>query len=223
MGGRGASSGAKGGKTGIGGGIGAPGKGGKPLPFIDLTANYSGMGLHDFENSIRSEKYEHIGVFDSSGKLIVAGTSRNTGSVAPPVLPAGLDTSTLTVTHNHPSGGDRGIGGTFSPADVSMLARKGYGQIRAVGNGKSEHTYIMRKTANANSAGLLSAANSAKPTMKAIGNRTLKAVQTKLSGSGKSLTPAQSSAIFLGAMKNYWKGVASNNGYEYITLKKAPW
>lgn len=222
MGGRGASShGGRGG--GIGGGIGAGGGSGNGGKFYDKTSEFKGMALHDFENAIRSKNVEYIGVYDGNGNLIVAGTSNRKGSVAMPDLPAGTDRSTLTVTHNHPSGDGRGIGGTFSPADIGMLAQGGYSQIRAVANGRSEHTYMMTRTSQANPNKLLNNISSAKTTMQNMGSSKAQEVKNRLANAGKSMSQTQYNAVYLGAMKNYWKGVAQSSGYEYVTLKKAPW
>lgn len=220
MGGRGSTSGAK---KAIHGGIGAAGAGGKQATFVDKTGEFAGMSLHDFENAIRSKSNEYIGVFDKGGNLVIAGTSGNSGSVAMPNIPTGYNNSDLTITHNHPSGGNRGIGGTFSPADISQLAQGGYYQIRAVTSGKGEHTYIMRSTSSSNGSGLYLDALSSMSKMKAIGTSKSIAVQQKFTSRNIKMTPAQRSAVYLGAMKNYWKPVAEQNGYEYITLKKAPW
>jgi len=43
----------------------------------------------------------------------------------------GYDLSKVTLTHNHPAA-KSGLGGSFSPADISVLAKDGFGEIRAV-------------------------------------------------------------------------------------------
>lgn len=220
MGGRGSSSGARG---GMGGGIGAPGRGNAPATFVDKTADFAGMGLHDFENAIRAKAQEYIGVFDKGGNLIIAGTSGKSGSVAMPVIPPGYNNADLTVTHNHPSGGTRGLGGTFSPADITQLAQNGFSQMRAVANGKSEHTYIMRTTSASNPVALIGAAAVSNTKIHKAAVAGQKSIVDAMTGKGINVSQKQRSIAYLGSIKNYWKPVAESSGYEYITLKKAPW
>ena len=218
MGGRGSSSSGKSSVSTGGGGSGGT--------FYDKTSTFAGMSLHDFENAIRGKSNEYVGVFDSSGNLLIAGTSYQKGSVAVPNLDPRFANASI-VTHNHPSDGGRGIGGTFSEADIKMLGLTGVNAVRAVANGKGEHTYIMQKstTRSANPNGLVKAAERIKSSarMSKTGQTTLAQVEKKLAAQGKTLTGTQKSAIYLGSMKNTWKSVAEKNGYDYIPLKKAPW
>lgn len=184
------------------------------------------MSLHDFENAIRSKEHEYVGVFDEKGNLLIAGTSYRNGSVAIPNLDPRF-AAAATITHNHPSGGDRGIGGTFSEADMKVLGATKINAMRAVANGKGEHTYIMQKstTRTADPTALYNAATRIANTkqMESTGSALVKRVEQKFAAQGKTMTQAQKSSIYLGAMKNTWKSVGAQTGYDYTPLKKAPW
>lgn len=69
-------------------------------------------------------------------------------------LPKHVKVSDLTATHNHPLGDGRSTGGTFSAADMSVLAKYGLKEIRATA---AEGTYSLKPTGRANPSGFLSA------------------------------------------------------------------
>lgn len=218
MGGRGASGAGKHRK------ISGTTASGKPGRFNDMTSNFAGMSLHEFENAVRGKSTEYLGGFDKDGNLIIAGTSGKKGAV---IVPTGHpDFSKITtITHNHPSDANRPLGGTFSEADVKILGR--YSQLnsmRAVASGKGEHSYIMQKSSSgkANPSGLKNAALSAEMTNKlsAMGNSAVAKARKNV---GRPLTTAEYNRVFIGGMKNAWSDIAKHNGYDYITLKKAPW
>lgn len=218
MGGRGASSSGKHRK------ISGTTASGKPGRFFDMTRNFTGMSLHEFENAIRGKSSEYLGGFDKDGNLIVAGTSGEKGSV---VIPTGHPefSKITTITHNHPSDANRPLGGTFSEADVQILGR--YSQLnsmRAVANGKGEHSYIMNKSGRktANSDGLRVSAQNAELSGKLdrMGNANVARVQQNV---GRPLTNAEINRAYIGGMKKAWTDIAKQNGYDYIPLKKAPW
>lgn len=225
MGGRGGASGFDTGTS-----TGADRKSG--AKFYDRTAQFEGMTLHEFENAIRDKKTEYIGLFDKEGKLIVAGTSGQKGSVA---VPTGHPefSKTVTLTHNHPSAHGRGIGGTFSEADVinhAWLQVKGAApslqQTRAVASGKGENTYIMRNGAKANVNHLLQTAQliDKSNTMSKTGNKVLDAVKATVALKyGKTLSSVEQNMVYLGALKRIWKDRASKSGFDYIEVKKSRW
>lgn len=76
--------GGRGADSGYSGDASTGGDGRKVSRFYDKTDKYKGMTMHEFENAIRDKKTEFIGIYDKNGKLIVAGTSGNKGSVAVP-------------------------------------------------------------------------------------------------------------------------------------------
>ena len=197
---------------------------GQNRAFYDMTDKFAGMSMHEFENAIRDRAQEVLGGFDADGKLVVAGTSNANGSVVVPVSHPNFGDIT-TLTHNRPSNANRPVGGTLSEADVKVLATyPNLNSIRAVASGKAENTYIMQKSANkkANRAGLLRDTISAEYTLKLnkMGRKTVAKVEKKM---GRPLTNAETSAAYIGGMKNAWKGIASKNGYDYVALKNVPW
>ena len=215
MGGRGSSgAGKRTTGTGVNGGSKA---------FYDLTANYAGMSLHQFENAIRDKKSEYLGGFDANGNLVVAGTSYLKGSVALPTGHPDFNKIT-TLTHNHPSNTDRPLGGTFSQADVKVLGTYPHlNSVRVVANGRGEHSYIMQKiTGRANPQGLLNDAGSSamRTKMRNMGNANMVRVQASV---GRKLTPSEASRAYIGVIKKDWVDFAEKNGYTYTPLKKAPW
>lgn len=218
MGGRGASSGAGGRKYS---GTNAQGQ---ARVFYDRTNQFAGMSMHEFENAIRSRDHEFIGGFDSSGKLVVAGTSASKGSV---IVPTGHPefSRITTLTHNHPSDSTRPLGGTLSEADVKILGRYGnLKSMRAVASGKGEHSYIMQQSSGktANHAGLMTAAIAAERNgqLAKMGHTAVAKVQK---GLGRPLTQAETNRAYIGGMKNAWNTIAKQNGFDYVRLKKAPW
>lgn len=218
MGGRGASSGAGNRK------YSGANASGQARVFYDRTQQFAGMSMHEFENAIRDFSQEYIGGFDNSGKLIVAGTSKNGGSV---VVPTGHPefSRIATLTHNHPSDSTRPLGGTLSEADVKILGRYGnLSSMRAVANGKGEHSYIMQQSSGrtANHTGLMAAAITAEHSGQLA--RMGQAAVTKFQKSvGRPLTKAETNRAYIGGMKNAWNNIAKQNGFDYVALKKAPW
>lgn len=224
MGGRGSASGfGSSASTGAG-----PGTGGV---FYDYTAKFAGMSLHEFENAIRDRKDEYIGLFDANGELIVAGTSGKHGSVA---IPTGHPDfgKAVTLTHNHPIDSDRGIGGTFSEADVinhawlQMSGKAQLQQTRAVAGGKGENTYIINNGVNADAKKLHSIAHGimTNDVMSATGIKVLDAVKNVVALKyGKTLSIPEQNAIYLGSMKRVWKENANKAGFDYVEVKKSRW
>lgn len=96
--------------------------------------------------------------------------------------------------------------------------------IRAVANGKGEHSYIMQKSSNrlVNRSGLLADAVSAGNSQKLarMGNDAVAKFQKNV---GRSLTTAEYNRAYIGGMKNAWKDIARRNGFDYVPLKKASW
>lgn len=210
MGGRGAFSNR--------GGVGAGGSNNRGGIFYDKTSKFSGMSLKEFEDNIRGRSVEYVGYFDENGQMLIAGTSNSKGHVALPTMPAGTDYSKITLTHNHPSGADRGgIGGTFSPADVKNHAIYGFAQTRAVTSGTGEHVYILRTTANSDSSKLLKNIPNMKNKMKSKGGNIINTIEKN---TGKKLDRSQRMAVYLNSVKRIWAQTANDAGYEYYVQKK---
>lgn len=218
FGGRGADSGYGGshgtGKDGTGSG-----------KFYDMTKKFSGMSIHEFENAIRANNEEYIGIFDKNGNLIVAGTSHNKGSVSIPERAPGFSKA-HTLTHNHPSNDNRIIGGSFSEADVQNHLRLGLkGETRAVAVGPNEHTYIFRakKGAKQNPSGMARSASKVGNEYKSEAQKAINGVRKKLAQKGKSLN-GKDNQVYIGTMKHLWKTADIDKyGYEYIESRKARW
>lgn len=214
MGGRGAWSG-MGASTGGGGG---------GRRYKDVTKQFHGMNVHDFENAIRDRKTEYAGIFDANGNLVIAVTSGSKSSVGIPTQEA---TGAALLTHNHPYQGSRVIGGTLSEADVINHINFGIGTTRAVTNGPNENTYILQTKAGSKPNMLLKAAETSKnqKKMNKMGRDAFNKVSADMKAKG--YTDAQIQAkhgqIYLGAMKNYWKTEATKAGYDYIEVKKSRW
>ena len=104
---------AKGNRTDSGWGKGInTGEGSRATAFYDKTKRFANMSIHEFENAIREKSVEYVGLFDKDGKLVVAGTSNNKGAVAIPTMHPDFEKA-VTLTHNHPNGDKRVIGGLF--------------------------------------------------------------------------------------------------------------
>lgn len=197
------------------------GKGGTKVgTFYDLTKKYKGMDLHTFENKIRDRKSEYIGIADKNGKIVIAGTSHKKGSVVVPSSHPNFK-QLHTLTHNHPYHGDRGIGGSFSAADVYNHAKfKIPGETRAVSRGKSEFNYILRTTKQSNAKKLLNYAK--KVENNKLGVKFGKEALEKANKSGKTFSIKEYNSIYLGGMKRRWKNNKEfeKTGYLYIEKKR---
>lgn len=188
-------------------------------PATDLTSKYTGMSLHEFENTIRHEKYEIAGIFDKTGTLLKATTNNDSGSVGIPRM-AGA----YTVTHNHPIEDNRMIGGTLSgvDADAHLLVKYNLNSIRAVSHGPNENTYILRRKSGSKQdeaafVKYLNKYTNKTETAKQYA-RAVNAVKNK------KLTPKQLSQVGYGSLKHWWKsGKISKYGFEYVEVKKSHW
>ncbi len=215
--------GGRGADSGLAGGVSTSGR--KVSRFYDLTDKYKGYSVHEFENAIRDKPTEHIGVFDKDGKLLVAGTSGNKGSVAVPTSHEEFKNA-YTITHNHPYQGGRVIGGSLSGADVQNHLSFGLkGDTRAVSNGPNENTYIFRarQGVKQNATRMAQIAHDADTRYSQIYAKNIKKVTEKLAKQGKTLGD-KSEQVGIGAMKRVWKNAkVERYGYEYVEVNKARW
>ena len=216
--------GGRGADSGYGQGYHTGGGGHGPTHFYDKTAQFKGMTLHTFENAVRDKSVEYMAGFDANGKLVVAGTSQNKGAVA---IPTGHPefSKVVTLTHNHPYGGGRIIGGSFSGADIQTHLSLGLTETRAVSNGPNEHTYIFRKKngIKQNVKKMTNYAISFNSRYSATANKSLASAKNKAAARGKSLN-GRDNQVFIGAAKRIWKNAhVERFGYEYIDVPKAHW
>lgn len=193
--------------------------------FFDKTDKFAGMSIHEFENAIREKSVEYIGLFDKDGNLLVAGTSNNKGAVAIPTNAANFKDA-VTLTHNHPNGGKRIIGGSFSDMDVKNHLRLNFkGETRAVANGQNENTYIFRAKAGAkqNREKMMRIARTVGQKYESEAQKTLNKVRKDLSVKGKSLG-GKDNQVYIGTAKRLWKKSGLEKaGYEYIEVNKKRW
>lgn len=196
--------------------------------FYDRTEQYKGMNLMEFENMIRDRKSEFIGIFDKNGKLLIAGTSGLKGKVAVPTNDPRMKGAYI-LTHNHPYSGNRGIGGTFSEADMYVHASLKLKQTRAVSNGrisrgKKERVHIMQSKKNADYEKLYGAVSKIEKTkqLSKTGKATVEKVEKNLNKKNKSLSRTQRSSAYLGGMKKIYKNNKSiqDAGFEYYDVKR---
>lgn len=217
--------GGRGADSGYGGGTSTSGQRRGGSRFYDKTSKFKGMNLHEFENAIRDKKTEYIGIFDKDGNLVIAGTSGNKGSVAIPSNHP--DFSKIhSLTHNHPYGDGRIIGGSFSEADVQNHLRLNIlGETRAVTNGPNENTYIFRaKTGTKqNVNGMVVTASKVGRDYKSQAQKALDKVNKKLRKQGKLLN-GKANQVYIGTAKRLWKNAnVDRYGYEYIEVRKKHW
>lgn len=216
--------GGRGADSGYSGDTSTGGDGRKVSRFYDKTTKYKGMTMHEFENAIRDKKTEFIGIYDKNGKLIVAGTSGNKGSVAIPSNAPGFENA-YTMTHNHPYDNGRVIGGSFSGADIQSHLRFNLGETRAVTNGPNEHTYIFRnkKGSSQSQKQMAKIARNFDRKYTREANKSVDKVTKKLSKKGKSLGN-KGGQVYIGTAKRLWKNAdVQRYGYEYVEVKKAHW
>ncbi len=205
-GGRGADSGYS--KEGIN-----TGGNNRPIAFYDKTDKYRGMHYLDFEEKIRGKNVEYVGLYDENGKIIIAGTSYNSGKVGIPTDHPDFNKATR-LTHNHPVDSARLLGGSFSSADVVNNSLLNMNSTRAVAK---EKTYIIQKSKT------FKESDRRRMGRKALRSSTLwnKGARKLLSKVNKgSLTPKNIQTIELGYGTRVWKNLTKNSGYDYIEKRQ---
>ena len=127
-------------------------------------------------------------------------------------IPPGYGDKELTITHNHPNSK---WGGTFSPADIKSLANNpSVGSVRAVGR-KSEGTYVVKATENANYKGLSKRIAKDEPTLR----KQLKAKHDSVKiihGTNSKRTRQEA----VGVVDKYYKEILPKYGFTYARDKK---
>nr|DAP15363.1 MAG TPA: hypothetical protein [Caudoviricetes sp.] len=184
----------------------------KPMPFYDKTDKYRGMHYLDFEEKIRGKNVEYVGLYDENGKIVVAGTSYNSGAVGIPTSHPNFNKATR-LTHNHPTDSTRVLGGSFSGADVYNHVTLNLNSTRAVAKEKT-YTIQKSKTFKRNDAKRMLKKASTSDTMWDKGARKLLSKVNK-----DSLTHENIQTIKLGYGTRVWKNLTKNSGYDYIEKK----
>ena len=200
-------------------------EGSRVRAFYDKTEKFANMSMHEFENAIRDKSVEYVGLFDANGKLVVAGTSNHKEAVAIPTGHPDFKKAVI-LTHNHPNGDNRVIGGSFSSKDIKNHIRLGFaGESRAVANGPNENTYIFRakRGAKRNSYKMMAAADKVEKEYESRAQKSVNSVRRKLAAKGKTLNGKDNQA-YIGTAKRMWKDSGMEKfGYEYVEVKKKRW
>lgn len=127
------------GSSGMGAGSGIGGSGLNHTADLDHSAELQAK-LNKEENRTRNLKNEQMTVYDKNGEEVIHRRG-DSGSVTYSTSEAQDFFYGGTLTHNHPSGAERGgISGTFSVADLEAF-RYGLKELRASG---AEGTYVLR-------------------------------------------------------------------------------
>lgn len=186
----------------------------KPLDYKKLGLK----SLEDVEKRIRNIDHEELFVFDKDDKIIDAYKGDKDSVAFPTAL---LSETDATVTHGHPKGTAE-FGGTFSFADINNMLDSQWKEHRATASGQGEMNYIMRRTANADSAGLRKRINQ---DIKKLENNLVNTYkQSYLSAIASNKSNEQALHIArqkaVGELNAYYKEVMPQYGFEYIVRKK---
>ena len=183
----------------------------KAMPFYDKTDKYRGMHYLDFEEKIRGKNVEYVGLYDETGKIVVAGTSYNSEAVGIPTSHPDFNKATR-LTHNHPADATRLLGGSFSSADVVNNSLLNMNSIRAVAK---EKTYTIQKSKT------FKESDRRRMSIKALKSDTIwdKARKLLSKVNNGSLTHKNIQTIKLGYGTRVWKNLTKNSGYDYIEKK----
>lgn len=182
-----------------------------PLPLAGKTAFYGGnrtdtaATASKFEDESYGLGHEELLFIDNDG-FARAYFTGNSGSVSF-TLPKNVKVSDLTATHNHPIGDGRSIGGTFSAADMGVLARYGLKEMRAT---SVEGSYSLKPTSRADSQGFLKALSRYDSTVSAKTKASVRAGDTR-----------PTIDILLEHAHNWVSDTAPKYGYDYTFKKRA--
>lgn len=211
MGSRGQSGGSGRESSGATSGAGGQLGGGKVnrLPIAGQTAFDEGnrtsvqATLDQWEKKHGTDKVEHLLMVDENG-FATDYFKGNRGSVAfvPPA-----DPSRITLTHSHPIGSDRTIGGSFSEADIINHIDVGFKETRAT---SVEGTYVFRATERSNPKGMKAALKTADENA-----RRSAAYQFYKNNGAASMSQAAKFDVMLQEWHKELGKAAKANGYHY--------
>lgn len=129
-------------------------------------------------------------------------------------VPRGVDTSKITLTHNHPTSGDaRSIGGSFSDADIKNHLAFGFKETRATAK---EGTYSFKTTSESDAKGFSKALSGRKTAVNKAYDDTVSSMKKK----GYTLTETEGIDLYLRISDSWYKATASKYGYEYTFTKR---
>lgn len=182
--------------------------------LYDLTDKYKGMNYLEFERRIRNRKNEYIGLYNDKGEIVFAGTSYSNSNVG---VPNDLREAT-GLTHNHPIGKGREVGGTFSSADVFNHINLKLKTTRAVANEQGYVIQTNKGITKKQRENMLSTSLKANNYYNRVRKTTMNKALKKLKGiSNKNLQ-----YIELGVLTRYWRRKinGTNSGYSYIEIPR---
>lgn len=184
---------------------------------IDIST-IKDKSLYGIENRIRGLDHEEAFIFDSKDKLLAGATGEGT-SVEIPQRWESIKDGTLT--HGHPTH-EYDFGGTFSAADVELLAGSQLKEVRAVASGQGEFNYIAKRTSAADGNGLLSKihADEAKLKQKMIYHFQNSYQHAKTQGKTVSQALHEAAQKATGVFDTYWEQTLPQYGFEYIKMKR---
>ena len=180
------------------------------LPLAGLTEFYdgkkadTGTTLVGFENKSYGLGHEEMIMVDSQG--FARGYFKGDDGSVSFRIPKHVNPSDLSITHNHPLGDGRSTGGTFSAADMSVLVKYGFKEIRATAD---EGTYSLRPTGRANPSGFLKALSRYDST---VANKTKASVKQ---GDKRSTID-----IALDHANNWVSSTSKQYGYDYVFTQR---
>ena len=165
---------------------------------------------------LNNRTHEELRVVDRDGFVIGASVG-DEGSVGITARTA-ANLRGNVLTHNHPRSDDGMNGGTFSTADIGIMARYGVSELRATAR---EGTYSLRAGNNANPAGFYN---------ELMDPRTQRSLYTQMTSAGRRINPADFSdkqsytnAVFNAQVKvydNWYKRNAGKYGLIYTFEKR---
>ena len=198
----------------------------RDIPLTGQTPSSNGRSLRytssettvkAFEDSMLNNRtHEELRVVDGNG-FVVGASVGGKGSVGITARTAANAKGNI-MTHNHPRSDDGMHGGTFSTADISVMAKYGIGEIRATAR---EGTYSLRAGTHADVTGFYNDLMSA---------NTQRQLQRQMLAAGRRINPADFSdkksyrnAVFnaqVGVYGNWYKNNAKRYGLIYTFEKR---
>lgn len=167
-----------------------------PLTYGEKDAYVDGdrrKAIEEFEDKRYKAKIEYGQVIDKDGNVLY----NNKGSKGRCHLDYfALQSEGGVATHNHPrSGKDAGaLGGTFSIADLTIVANRKISTIRATA---AEGTYSITKQAGFKASEFLNYANGVEKRLRAAYNAELKTLGEKLNADYKNAkSPSESKSLW---------------------------
>lgn len=160
-----------------------------PLKYGEKDSYISGdrrRAIDEFENKRYKAKIEFSRVIDKDGNVL----AEKRGGKGRVIVPYDTAEAEGVVTHNHPrSGTDAGLlGGTFSLADLRIVANRKINTIRATA---AEGTYSFTKQAGFDAQGFMQHAHSVNNQLRSTYNAEMQALGNKLNAEYRNAKTAK--------------------------------